>query len=128
MAKIKVPDAILKAAIAAFYKEKKIEAALEAALRCMAENPIVPTLEDVENILAERVVETGFIDANYLAIYVASQWQRHMFFAPDPKVPPELIDILNGVTGDNPGACITFNGRTFSEGVIEAFRRSKESR
>ncbi len=80
--KIRVPEAMLKAALDAKEMphrreyEETVRPALEAALRWLSENPIVPTDEQVSSML--RILrDPGDQDDNAQGITV--EWQRVMF-------------------------------------------------
>lgn len=96
--KIVIPEGMLDAA---FRKAKLsldtsdartqngIELAVEAALKWLGENPIVPTEEQHRKIIAdwnsEYRVARGYVD-------FVGEWQRRMFIAPDPD--EEIKDLL----------------------------------
>ncbi len=93
--KIKVPEGMLLAAseFDPGAGEYNIEPILEAALRWMSENPIVPTDADALTLLQERVASGHLSNKEYCAIpattirCVIREWQRRMFLAPEPEVP-----------------------------------------
>lgn len=92
--KIKVPEGMLLAAseFDPGAGEYNIEPILEAALRWMSENPIVPTVADALTLLQERVASGHLSNKEYCAIpattirCVIREWQRRMFLAPEPGV------------------------------------------
>ena len=109
MKKIAVPKGMLKAAILAvdgkfscIYMPSKglggdfavIEAmglGLEAALRWMSDNPIVPTEEQWRACLQSYndAAKTGY----ECALLFCNDWQRRMFLAPEPEVPEAVADL-----------------------------------
>ena len=119
--RVKVPEGMLKAACAAndeYSDEGTNRRVLESALRWLSENPIVPTADDVGKILAARSVQGDFPDAGYLAIYVASQWQRRMFVAPDED--EAIRDLLHGPTD------LYMRGEDYNYQIREAYRRGRK--
>jgi len=60
--------------------------AVEAALRWMSENPIVPTDEQVAE-MKKKLVPVHPHWANIVA-----EWQRRMFLAPEPELPCDIDD------------------------------------
>ena len=125
---IVVPEGMGSAVAHAVFNEvgkvdyhPQIRIALEAALRWLSENPIVPTEADVMGILQERVESHHISGEEYCAIppatvrFVIREWQRRMFLAPvkekccptcglrqdarlglapEPKVPEAIKDLL----------------------------------
>jgi hypothetical protein len=69
-------------------------------MRCLSENPIVPTIGDVIGLLQERALsgylsEEGCCGISATTIRcVMREWQRRMFLAPEPEVPEEIKDLL----------------------------------
>jgi hypothetical protein len=116
--KIVVPGGMLKAAMGETHRPDGNDAfvcgILEAALRWLAENPIVPSDEDIESMREEAA----------LARHFAVEWQRRMFLAPEPEVLEEIKDLLwDEALADDAGPRWKIN-----EGVIEAYRRGQEQR
>ncbi len=93
--KIKVPKGMLKAVedrygdvyASGFYR-KVVTADLEAALRWLAENPIVPTRTEVESIIEPNL---RGLDAYDLVKASIAEWQRRMFLAPEPEAPKDVF-------------------------------------
>lgn len=87
MNKIKVPEGMLKAAEEAFgnteYEEQIVNRVLEAALRWLSENHLVPTEDQI--ISDARAISR--LDAS-MHIQWIGWWHRRMFLAPEP-VPVE---------------------------------------
>lgn len=88
--KIQVPPAMLTAArnagewgsrLLTGYEHQQLEASLEAALRWLSENPIVPTKKQLENLWYESQGKgpEGTIE------HCIAEWQRRMFLAPEPE-------------------------------------------
>jgi hypothetical protein len=68
-----------------YTTESSAELILEAFVRWLSENPIVPTLEQTENMR-----HLFHITDKPLSVYqnVAVEWQRRMFLAPKPELLP----------------------------------------
>lgn len=139
--KIKIPDGMVKASVdkmmsrwedqndgyrnssmgveAEKQLQKNLPVALEAALRWLSENPIVPTLEQTEE--CRHLHRYEFDPLKPLCVYqqVAVEWQRRMFLVPEPEIPEEIKDLLWGkeslLSGEN-------------ERVIEAYNRGLRGR
>jgi len=74
--------------------ESLIETALEAALRWLSENPIVPKLRsDIEH-LDEVFGDTDDKGGREDLVAVVCEWQRRMFLAPEPEIPEEIKDVM----------------------------------
>ena len=72
-----VPEGMLKAAHdEAVRSAGQIGKCLEAGLRWLSENPIVPTEQQLSDIAA---------DAHVCMDEVIAEWQRRMFLAPEPE-------------------------------------------
>jgi hypothetical protein len=77
---------------------------IEAALRWLSENPIVPTTGDVLGLLQERVLSGRLSEEEYCGIpattikCVMREWQRRMFLAPEPVFDATLGGALLGRT------------------------------
>ena len=80
---------------------------LEAALRWLAENPMIPTDKQLGEIRG-NIVHTYGSDITW---HICAEWQRRMFLSPEPEVPEEIIDLLcRGDVDRNPL-------------ILEAYRR-----
>lgn len=120
---IKIPEGMLKAvsaALAEHWKERTladgstVDVALEAALRWLAENPIVPTDEQAKELWNHPKVLHG---SEHYAKAMARDWQRMMFLAPEPEY----------IGSEELGRfCARY--QRIDEAVIEAYRRGKESK
>lgn len=89
--KIVVPEGMVQAAEAACDRRNgaTCRQQLEAALRWLSENPIVPTDEQAKE-LQNRYYGDGHLQQGSAFAYAAVEWQRRMFLAPEPEVPEEL--------------------------------------
>lgn len=91
--KIKVPEFMLTASIACgplqIHREYRRNI-LEAALRALAENPIVPTEEQRTSFYREWNDPASPISSDY-AMYAITWWQRIMFLEPAEKVSEEEL-------------------------------------
>ena len=96
MKRVIVPEGMVKAAIFAwrlhpirgYPPEDAVCKAVEAALRWLSENPIVPTMEQ-----ATEMSDSGHpcvLDG----VWYATEWQRRMFLAPEPEVHEEDKDYV----------------------------------
>jgi hypothetical protein len=102
-----VPDGMRAA-----YKEAGgFLAGLEAAMRWLAENPIVPT---EEQILLDAVPSLGSARRD-IQHHIAA-WQRRMFLSPEPEI-PEAVKGLMFSSG---------NGEA-DRRMIEAYKRGFEA-
>lgn len=84
--RIVVQDGMYRAAMKFQDSGIQFSDALEAALLWLAENPIVPNCEQAEELFCNKSI-----------ISVCVEWQRRMFLAPEPEVPEELKDLLDGM-------------------------------
>jgi len=130
--RIVVPDGMLTAAMHAIgipeqYKQThQVNKALEAALRWLSENPIVPTDEQVKAI-HHSATEAACTSKSILPFF-AIEWQRRMFLAPEPEIPEDIRDLIYG---DEVAATGLVKGGTFDESnqrVLEAYRRGQKSK
>lgn len=91
--KIQIPPAMLKAAGASTNgvdpEGYLIYCMLEAALRWLAENPIVPTEQQAYDIAMQK--SQFQFDPWELVRWGAVEWQRRMFLAPEPPAPTPLV-------------------------------------
>jgi hypothetical protein len=90
--KIQVPEGMLETAKMAVqdynhFNPNDILPCLEEALRWVAENPIVPPIPEVHRIMSDyRSSHRGCCEGEIYE-FVATEWQRRMFLAPEPEVP-----------------------------------------
>jgi len=139
MAKIKVPEGMLEAAMRASLEaglaigpSTELRIPIEAALRWLSENPIEPSLEQ-SAILRDLacVVSAGYGTHDptaAAAAAVAMEWQRRMFLAPEPEVPEEIsidAEILYQDTMHRKQAEAT---SLLEKALLEAFNRGKATR
>jgi hypothetical protein len=106
---VKVPEGMLKAALP--YCDNQMHSALEAALQWLAENPIVPTDEQAEELRSEWNNEWGGATGSFPK-WAVTEWQRRMFRA-EPEVPEAVKHLLSD----------TMDGqRYFNARILEAYR------
>ena len=94
--KIKVPEGMLKAGrdvvFSGIVYQGYVHDVLEAALRWLSENPIVPTEQQA---LAMKVSKERFeFDPWEWVRWGACEWQRHMFEDTEPEIPEEVKDLV----------------------------------
>jgi hypothetical protein len=135
--KIKVPEGMLQAGRAAYSgyvtAEEGSRRILEAAIRWMAENPIVPKTYDELPTIGymsdssawgtkgtpeyEQKRQENYFDG---MIRFLSEWQRRMFLAPGPEVPEAVKDLMDPL---DPYPYKSLH----NPGIIEAYRRGQKS-
>jgi hypothetical protein len=88
-----------------------------AVLRAISENPIVPTLEQVDSLRehADRLICREFWQE------LTVEWQRRMFLAPGPVVPEEVKDLMWEIVGSD------IQNEAHNNCIIEAFNRGKKA-
>ena len=71
---------------------------VEAALRWLIENPIVPTHEQIDNMQFDSTQLRHVM--HHIIEVAATEWQRRMFLAPEPEVPTfkELLAMFEKLT------------------------------
>ena len=112
--RIVVPEGMYDAAMK--YQDSGIQcgAALEAALRWLSENPIVPSVEQCDAI--RDVLGPREDLMQWQVKEVAFEWQRRMFLAPEPEpLPGDIIDLVHGKNEWGPAD------------VLEAYRRGQKA-
>lgn len=94
--------------------------AVEAALRWLSENPIVPTDEQMINLQDDfrRITEAG-----EKQMLIAVEWQRRMFLAPEPKMPEEI----NHLRAPLPVGTVHLEPHELDRRLLEAFRRGQKA-
>jgi len=118
--KIIVPEGMLKAVNAAFDsgKRKPVEL-LEAALRWLSENPVVPTRGQLHDIMGQRFYYEDHIIKGII------EWQRRMFLAPEEEIPKELKALMFGELA--PAKVGPINKEMVNALVLEAYRLGQQS-
>ena len=110
MSAIKVPEGMLKAA----ELEKQLDSefrlssqftafgdGMRFACRWLSENPFVPTEEQVKQ-MNQMWHSSAIADSRpeYYEQFIAAEWQRRMFLAPDPDEPIPCVNCGEiGMTG-----------------------------
>ena len=69
------------------------QTAVEAALRWLSENPILPTAEQLYSTIGKLPVAMCDIVWTERDRALIAEWQRRMFLAPEPEVPEEIKDL-----------------------------------
>jgi hypothetical protein len=129
--KYRVPEGLLKSAVANLihcwdriprstdYSSKQVQlamAACEAGIGWLAENPIMPTMRQLNDMY--KKVDTGN-GGTYIPAYLA-EWQRIMFLAPEPAIPEAVQDLLYDE--------FVATTEKINEAIIKAYRRGREGR
>ena len=116
----------------------------EAAIRWIAENPIVPSTKEALTLLQERVESGHLSNEDYDAIpittikCVIAEWQRRMFLKPERDVPKGEVQIIADLVGKAQEEALS-NGqfddhedrRKWGKKILtelEAYRRGKASK
>lgn len=139
-----VPDGMMKAAYNEFFKAASLNGrpsvtdgerllyALEAALRWLSENPIVPTSEQLYSTIGKLPVAMCDIVWTERDRAMIAEWQRCMFLAPEPKVPEEIKDLLSNPEqfDKHPFQSnkVSLRKDIIEKIAIEAFRRGKAAK
>lgn len=127
--KIRVPDGMRKRSkridFSSDIERISFQNGMEFACSDLAENPILPTDEQIE-LVRFKSFGSGW-NPSFRRILV--EWQRLMFLAPEPEVSEEIKDLLKvAYCEDSTGirhvqASVTF----FEERIKEAYLRGKRS-
>jgi hypothetical protein len=134
--RIVVPDGMLKAATDAACTvldqrhEVVVGAALEAALRWLADNPPLPEIKQLESLWNSLPDSTGQYPYWQKIREVMWQWQTRVFLAVEPEVPEEVKDLLlvDAVNFEIPnGAKLYGSAADRNAAIIEAFRRGQKA-
>jgi hypothetical protein len=95
-----VPEGMLKAvqnALVGYWhdhtvtSDSSITVVLEAAVRWLSENPIVPTEQEYRDF---------GVKFDFQGVKCIAEWQRRMFLAPEPEVPEAIKDLMCGESVD----------------------------
>lgn len=115
MKRIKVPDGMLKAAIAADSKDPKY--ILEAALLWASEHPQVPTDEQLDS-LRKCFSRLDNRDRDLII-----NWQRRCFVQEEPEIPVEIEDLI---WIDPTGKCKELHNLQLSEAYRRGLRKGEQ--
>lgn len=110
--KIKVPEGMLEA----FHKAENhhgfkwddvvLDKMLEAALRWLSENPVVPTEEQLDDLIKGFTEELDTMQPNEAvpspSAWCAVEWQRRMFFSEEEDLPAQVKEAIYRHFGANP--------------------------
>lgn len=129
-----IPEGMLEAAaekadVSGLLAIDRLEVILEAAVRWLAENPVVPTesqgreLDDAW-LRNKTSPESTF---SHATTFGAVEWQRRMFLAPEPEVPEEVRDLIVDVTMKRLKGTELLNTEVARGYIIEAYRRGQKS-
>lgn len=135
--KIVVPKGMLEAALDGpgieSVKETRrlyVEACIEASMRWLSENPIVPSDDQRDEIICAwdkfgRLQEGSGDFFRWSLI----EWQRRMFLAPEPDVPEAFKEAVIGILDQiNQNALAPSNAVPQLHAALEAYRRGQKSR
>jgi len=131
MKKIVVPEGMMKAAIFAwrlhpirgYPPEDAVCKAVEAALRWLSENPIVPSEAQLRKMEDEVLGKEGILMGNRLSeIGAITEWQRRCFLAPEPEAPESVKHLLLQGQWDPMPSRDVYNQR-----IIDAYNQGKKS-
>lgn len=130
--KIVVPTGMIEAAhvawqmhpIRGYDPDDAINKALEAAIRWLSENPIVPTRKQWDEIGASpEVYGHVYSNSDEAEIELCVAWQRRMFLAPEPEIPEAVKDLLEfWIDIGNAETSSDTNRR-----ILEAYRRGQKN-
>jgi hypothetical protein len=115
--KINVPEEAVKWVIRARYgtadqnQTEAIRQDLNSFACWLAENPIVPTKEQMERLVRD----------NFTAHSLCIAWQKEMYLAPEPSVPEEIKDLL---VPNDPETGLPMDQRM---ALLESYRRGREA-
>ena len=122
--KITVPEGMINAGAEALQNyDDCIPVILEAALRWLSENPIVPTPEQALEMATGGKFD--HFDNWELVRWGSSEWQRRCFLAPEPELPEEERTI-SAMIRDRGTMTDEQLARSISQ-VLGEYRRGKES-
>lgn len=123
--KIVVPEGMLVSALAHYQNVsraawsddmyKVVRGTLEASLRWLSENPIVPTDEQWRTLNEER----QWPDNSNRRRRSVIEWQRRMFLAPEPEIPEAIKDLLEWDCD--------WGSNYLKDYILEAFRRGQKA-
>jgi len=135
---IKIPEGMLNVALQKAHETRSfgvvpIRDVLEAALRWLSENPIVPTDEQAADLYNAN------LDIDYSKKYDAThavvvEWQRRMFLSPEPEIPEDVKDLGICSKLEQSSQHWDWSGRegdlekVVEQIAIEAYRRGQRSR
>ena len=101
-------------------------AGVEGVLRWLSENPIAPTMQQLQAIYDSPDCPK---EGTYVPYYLC-EWQRRMFLAPEPDVPEALIDLLapkfTNALEVAMGKALTRNEEEYQKNILEAYRRGRK--
>lgn len=101
-----------------------LDSGLQAAVKWLAENPIIPTHKQIQDIADSNIYYTEMV-AKWIA-----EWQRRMFLAPDPEIPEDIKDMLIPIRNMDE-AHGRISGTTCAEynhAIVDAYNRGRKSK
>jgi hypothetical protein len=127
--KVTVPEGIQTAFDDALDAGFSTDAALEAALRELAKNPIVPSADEVERMHLYGGLDNGAVtEVRQIQNYIR-EWQCRMFLAPCPEVSgPITTEEKRALAGIYLDSSDVYTPRDTEQNawVLEAYRRGQK--
>ena len=138
--KIVVPDWMLTRACEYYQRTSQgyprmdmvtlVRGTLEAALRWLSENPIVPTDEQLKDLRGSIHPQEATGGGRWMGATDveegAVEWQRMMFLAPEPEIPDQIKDLIREQTLPT-GQWYTIGVDVHNQAILEAFRRGQKA-
>jgi hypothetical protein len=92
-------------------------AALDASIKWLAENPIVPTEQEYRDF---------GVKFDFQGVKCIAEWQRRMFLAPEPEVPEAIKDLMCGGSGAETGTPEQAQARVNAR-ILTAYHRGQRA-
>lgn len=107
-----------------------ITSILEAALRWLSENPIIPTGQQGRDLDGAWLDSKSNLAAPYhqtarATEFGAIEWQRRMFLAPEPELPDAIKDLKFPCFND--GQTVLVSPECVNDHILEAYRRGQKA-
>lgn len=99
--------------------------ACEAAIRWLAENPIVPTFDVTQAYFDSLPAD---LPAKAAMARWAIEWQRRCFLAPEPGIPEAVKDLLCDPVNAGRGLRFGDMADKVNDAILEAYRRGRAER
>lgn len=99
---------------------EQVEIVLVAALTWLAENPLMPTPNNISPLLKAASLSNNNATSG-IVTSIVRVWQQTAFLAPEPVIPEEIKDLL---LSDDYRPLVTMG---INERIAEAFRRGQKA-